>query len=362
MSIQEMFQKLPSRLLTDGAIELADYVQLPETPIVSVVMITYNHEFYIPEAIEGVVRQKTSFPVELIIAEDCSSDATRMVIRKYAERYPELIRLIVSEKNVGAHANLLRAESLVRGKYIAYCEGDDYWHNPSKLQKQVVFLEGHEDHILVHSGCNIRDGLEIVRAKKEEQKRRILQGAVYEKMLCGNYIVTCTVMVRASAMADFARSPLAVKPYVMGDFPRWVYVSRLGKLGYIYEPLSTYRLSPNSAMRSGWASTLRLYLSSREMQRDAIACYGCCLAAKKWIEKDTNSELLWLAMMAGNRGVFWREMISMLRINQSWLLNRRNCAWAVLFACHAIDQARPIVKFARSMFCGFKNRSVDKQC
>lgn len=112
-----------------------------ENPVVSVCMITYNHESYICEAIEGVLMQKTSFPIELIIGEDCSTDNTRKIVREYEERYPEIIKAQYPEKNRGMINNFLTVLQSASGKYIAYCEGDDYWTDPFKLQKQVDFLE-----------------------------------------------------------------------------------------------------------------------------------------------------------------------------------------------------------------------------
>ena len=116
------------------------------TPLLSIVTITYNHEPFIAKTIEGVLMQQVKFPIELIIAEDCSTDGTRVICQRYAEQYPELIRLIMSDSNVGAIANERRAILAARGKYIAFCEGDDYWTDPYKLQKQVDFLETNPDY------------------------------------------------------------------------------------------------------------------------------------------------------------------------------------------------------------------------
>lgn len=116
------------------------------TPLLSIVTITYNHEPFIAKTIEGVLMQQVNFPIELIIAEDCSTDGTRAICQRYAEQYPELIRLITSEFNVGAVVNERRAMLTARGKYIAFCEGDDYWTDPLKLQRQVDFLEAHPDY------------------------------------------------------------------------------------------------------------------------------------------------------------------------------------------------------------------------
>ena len=114
--------------------------------MVSVEMITYNHEKFIAQAIEGVLMQQTNFPFELIIGEDCSTDNTRQICIEYQAKYPEIIKLILQEKNIGADNNSLSIMNISKGKYVAYCEGDDYWIDPFKLQKQVDFLENNPDY------------------------------------------------------------------------------------------------------------------------------------------------------------------------------------------------------------------------
>ncbi len=111
--------------------------------LVSIVCITYNHEPYLRQALEGFLIQETSFPVEIILAEDCSTDGTRAICEAYAAKYPDKIHYIWSETNVGAVENERRAIAAARGKFIALCEGDDYWTDPLKLQKQVDFMESH---------------------------------------------------------------------------------------------------------------------------------------------------------------------------------------------------------------------------
>ncbi len=115
---------------------------------VSICCITYNHEPYIAQAIEGFLMQKTSFNVEIIIGEDFSTDRTREIIDSYVKKYPDRINLITSNMNIGGINNFLRVNERVTGKYIALCDGDDYWTDPLKLQKQVDFLEKSEDYIM----------------------------------------------------------------------------------------------------------------------------------------------------------------------------------------------------------------------
>lgn len=109
--------------------------------MVSVWLITYNHEAYVAEAIEGVLRQQTTFAVELIIGEDCSTDGTRAIAQAYQQRYPERITLYLAAQNMGMLGILRPTYALCRGKYVAMLDGDDYWTDPLKLQRQVDQLE-----------------------------------------------------------------------------------------------------------------------------------------------------------------------------------------------------------------------------
>jgi glycosyltransferase involved in cell wall biosynthesis len=118
---------------------------MTDQPRVSVVSITYNHEAFIRDTLDGFVRQETDFPVEVIIADDASTDATPSIIQSYADRHPHLFRPILRPKNVGIHANLTGALSAARGDYLALCEGDDYWTDPHKLAKQVSYLDQHPE-------------------------------------------------------------------------------------------------------------------------------------------------------------------------------------------------------------------------
>lgn len=107
---------------------------------VSICCITYKQEQYIAQAIDSFLMQKTTFPFEIIIGEDCGGDGTLFILDEYQKHYPNLITIITAEKNVGANANLLRVANAARGEYIAVCEGDDYWIDELKLQKQYDYL------------------------------------------------------------------------------------------------------------------------------------------------------------------------------------------------------------------------------
>jgi len=135
---------------TNNFIESCDPDKLCTKPLVSVHMITYNHERFISKSIEGVVSQITDYPFELIIGEDCSTDNTREIALEYQKKYPHIIRVIYSKSNVGTHVNFRRVYKSCRGKYIALCEGDDYWIDKYKLSKQINFLSNNDDYVATY--------------------------------------------------------------------------------------------------------------------------------------------------------------------------------------------------------------------
>ena len=137
------------------------------TPLVSICCITYNHAPYIRKCLEGFLIQETTFPIEILIHDDASTDGTDSIIREYAEKYPELVFPLYETENQysSEKCSLIDIKynySRARGKYIAYCEGDDYWTDPHKLQKQVDFLETHPDYSVCWHRCRLffsKDGL-----------------------------------------------------------------------------------------------------------------------------------------------------------------------------------------------------------
>jgi len=120
-----------------------------ERPLVSVAIMTYNHSKYIAKAIESVLMQKVNFKYEIVIAEDFSTDGTRKIVQDYYKKYPDKIRLVLQEKNVGMQANSDSLRKACRGVYRANLEGDDYWVSDNKLQYQVDFLENNRDFIAI---------------------------------------------------------------------------------------------------------------------------------------------------------------------------------------------------------------------
>lgn len=128
-----------------------------EDIIVTVLMSTYNHEKYIAQAIESVVSQETDFKYELLIGEDCSTDDTRKIVREYQKKYPDIIKPLYYKKNVGVTMNGYCMLKKAQGKYIASCEGDDFWCNVRRIQNDVTFLEKHQEYVGICNKCKIVD-------------------------------------------------------------------------------------------------------------------------------------------------------------------------------------------------------------
>ena len=240
--------------------EISDPAVLSKNPLVSVNMITYNHEPYIAQAIEGVLIQKTDFPIELVIGEDCSTDRTRKIVLDYQKKYPEMIRVITAKENVGMQKNGLRTSKACRGKYIAFCEGDDYWTDPNKLQKQVDFLESHPECVICFHNVNI-----IYDSKRDKKSHPFyVQGpslnfthrvpkpiTTLSDLLNGNFIHTPSVMFRAQLFEEF---PDWFYRADIGDWPLHVLNAQHGNMGYIDEVMAAYRVHSGGT----WSSRSRV--------------------------------------------------------------------------------------------------------
>jgi glycosyltransferase involved in cell wall biosynthesis len=241
-------------------------------PLVSVNMITYNHAPYIAQAIEGVMMQATNFPFELVIGEDCSTDNTLEIASRYRKKFPERIRLISSDKNVGARANNRRNLEACRGKYIAYCDGDDYWHRKDKLQLQVDYIEQHPECGLVCSDYDIHDVSSdcVIRNARTSSRQTLPSSPGIEDILLGrSRIHTSTVLARKDLVRKIMQSDPTLhvqETFRMGDTPLWAEISLEAEIFCMDQSLATYNLIGESATQSvDTAKKLRFWKSNSEM-------------------------------------------------------------------------------------------------
>lgn len=217
-----------------------------EQPLVSIRCLAYNQEKYIRQCLDGFIMQKSNFPFEIIVHDDASTDGTADIILEYAKKYPCINAIIETENQYSKHDGSLGriVNAAVRGKYIALCEGDDYWTDPLKLQKQVDFLEGHSDYAMVYTLSQIYN-----QGKGQmEEKAFGSEYKGYDTLLAYNCIPTLTVCMRTDAMMEYLHD---VKPqkrdWLMGDYPMWLWIGYYYKIKFFPDITSVYRVLEESA-------------------------------------------------------------------------------------------------------------------
>ena len=201
-------------------------------------MITYNHEKYIGQAIDSVLIQETDFDYELVIGEDCSTDNTRAIVTEYQKQYPDKIRLLLPQKNLGAHENTRQTLAACCGEYTAYLEGDDYWTDSLKLQKQVDYLEAHPECTLCfHNVLLIEDGVDkLPQPVYGGEMRKFYE---FADLIPQNFIITGSVVFRRAALE--LPLPAWIDQMPMTDWPTWLLLAKKGRLGYLPDVMSVYR-------------------------------------------------------------------------------------------------------------------------
>lgn len=209
-------------------------------PLVSVCCITFNHEKFIRDAIDGFLMQKTDFPIEIIIRDDASTDATAEIVRDYQSKHPEIIHTIMHTQNqytLGKRA-FPEVFKMARGKYIALCEGDDYWTDPLKLQKQVDFLKSYpECSSCFHKAAILNTDNRFSQINKPSNYKKKFAN-IYQILSETSIFATCSMLVISDAIVDL---PEWFRKMKMGDWGLTVISALKGKIGYIDEVMSVYR-------------------------------------------------------------------------------------------------------------------------
>ncbi len=227
---------------------------------VSVLMLTYNQERYIDEAIRSVMLQQTSFPFELVIGNDCSTDDTAAVCRVWKDRYPEQIILIDREQNLGLQQNFIQTYAHCRGEYIAICEGDDFWTNRQKLQRQVDFLDTHPDYsTCFHRVINYyeENGTKSLSNGKQPVDTDIID------LARRNYISNVSAVFRRNLFGPLPAWFNEVSTY---DYAIHLLNAQYGKIHYMRKPMAVYRQHGKAIWsRAGADKKLLIALRVREL-------------------------------------------------------------------------------------------------
>lgn len=249
-----------------------------EDVMVTIRCITYNHEPYIRQCLEGFVMQKTNFRFEAIVHDDASTDGTAAIIREYAEKYPDIIKPIYEvenqySKNDGSLRRIMDAH--MYGKYIAICEGDDYWIDPLKLQKQVEFLERNLEYSMCYT-----DFFRYVQQTGERFCKPLTKKTIItldDQLYKGNVVATLTALYRNSFVENYADVISRAPSWPMGDYPLWIWLASKGAIYRMADVTSVYRVLQGSASHSKDENKAFFFgLAGFE-----IAIYFCHLLKKK---------------------------------------------------------------------------------
>jgi len=205
-------------------------------PLVSVRIATYNHEGFVAQCLESVLMQKTDFPFEIIIGEDCSTDRTKEIVSAYQKEYPDKIKAIFSPRNLGVSYNSRQIQLACRGKYHAICEGDDYWIDPMKLQKQVDILEANPALSLsFHNAFILNKKSFATRLLFENEMKPTLNFAE----ACRISPPTASVMARSEILETLPPWRTEIS---CGDVLLRLWCAHHGDLAYLDEVMSVYRI------------------------------------------------------------------------------------------------------------------------
>lgn len=246
---------------------------------VSIRCMTFNHKSYIQHCLDGFVMQKTNFRFEAIVHDDASTDGTQDIIREYAEKYPDIIKPIYETENQyskhdGSLRRVIDSAMSPTSKYVALCEGDDYWIDPLKLQKQVDFLESHPNYSMCYHAVNyVSDDIVIGNDKRFENECDVSTEQMIEGG--GGFCATCSLVYRKEFLYN---KPSYFKIAKVGDAPLQVFLATSGKIHYFPALMGTYRKN----VPGSW--------SSRVWEKDRTIPY---LNAIEWLlafNKETNSK------------------------------------------------------------------------
>nr|MBP6619527.1 glycosyltransferase [Leadbetterella sp.] len=211
-----------------------------QKPLVSVHLLTYNHAKFIAQSIESVVNQKTNFPFEIVIGDDHSTDGTSQIVDQYAAKYPELIKVVRGKTNGGPQPNSIRILENSQGKYMAALEGDDYWIDPLKLQKQADFMDQNPDFAI----CFTNTRVEFFENKEEPYLLNAnIKKDVFELK---DLIAETEVWFMGTATLFYTMSSIfPVQPWFhktkSGDIPMIMLAARHGKIKYLPDVTAAYR-------------------------------------------------------------------------------------------------------------------------
>ena len=269
------------------------------TPLVSVCMTTYNHEKYISQAIESVLCQRTTFSFEVVIGEDCSTDNTLAICRQYEAQHPDIVRVVASEHNIGMHRNYRRTIEACRGKYIAMCDGDDWFSDENKLQMQVEMIEkSSADMCSTRSLRRGEDGSSVIYPEGRLHTS-------FEDMLRLNTAENCTtVALKERILEYYAEVEPQTKGWLTDDLPMWLWLSATQQIVAIDRVTAVHRMLTTSVSHSHkWNKQLDFCYSLDSIMLWFDERYNNS-HLQKFLARRRQNRALWLLSYHGSVGKF----------------------------------------------------------
>lgn len=250
--------------------------------MVSINCITYNHEDYIEDALDSFLMQETNFEFEILIGEDCSTDNTLEIVQGYVKKHADKIRLITSDENVGGRANSRRLQKNSKGKYIAICEGDDYWTDPKKLQKQVDYMEKNPKCSMCFHAAKIKEESRKLIKKTMIQPYRIDRISPIKHIINGGggFCPTASLLYPRRLMENPPKFYLTAH---VGDYPLQMYLASEGYAYYISDSMAIYR----TGTKGSWTNQLN---RERNNKNKIIEIYQQDIKLLKEFNEYTNFE------------------------------------------------------------------------
>ncbi|MFH0733178.1 MAG: glycosyltransferase [bacterium] len=260
-------------------------------PLVSVSVVTYQHVKYIKQCLDSILQQDVSFQYEIVLSDDGSDDGTTEICKDYAAKYSDRIRLFIRDREITHIRNEYEKDVILavsfqvmhcRGKYYAVCNGDDYWNDKNKLQKQINFLEKNPDYGMVYSQYKRES---VLGEAVSYPFTPSFSGNIFNYLLLLNFIGALTVVARTDL---FKKASMALdlpnKRWILGDYPIWLEIASKSKIGLIKEYNAVYRVSNNSAGNfNSLASELKFLLSVFDIVYYFLNKHNCSVFFKNLI-------------------------------------------------------------------------------
>lgn len=287
-------------------------------PLLSVLCLTFEHAPFVAQALESVLAQKVSFPIEVVVADDCSSDATLAVVERFRQRLGTRLRVLTTPVNLGVTRNLRRALAACRGRYVALCEGDDYWRGNQKLQRQVDFLEAHSGYVLAFHDATLIG--EVAAAGDQQLSRWLRRDASAAELIATRPISTLTVCFR---------NVLGPLPHELDQAPAldlclWSLLGQHGSGRYMPEiEAAAYRVHPGGVF-STQTERARYIMSAQ-----SLLCLSRMYA--RLGQPALSNRLLLRAAVMSSRRLGAGATLQLVLLAPMWLLLRAaRAAWLAL--------------------------------